>query len=211
MKDVKAPLIVSLLMLSLVFIAVFSCGCGESYTESQYQHNYSLSQQDIEFQKGANRPPTLQTLYSMAKIFISQGRLGDAEPLLLRVINLNPKFKPAYNDLAEIKIRKRRTDEAIKILSDALNKNGSDPTTLNNLGMCWMMRRNYEKGLQHFTEAAGLQPENTRYRANMAVALAFLERDDEALAIYKQILPEDQAKHNLESIQSARRSQKANN
>lgn len=213
MKDVKALLIVSLLILSLVFIAVFSFGCGESYTESQYQHqqNYSLSQQDIEFQQGANRPPTLQTLYSMAKIFISQGRLEDADPLLLRVINQNPEFMPAYNDLAEIKIRKRQTDEAIKILSDALNKNGSDPTILNNLGMCWMMRRNYEKALQHFTEAAGLQPENTRYRANMAVALAFLERDDEALAIYKQILPLDQAKHNLESIQRARRSQKANN
>jgi tetratricopeptide (TPR) repeat protein len=140
----------------------------------------------------------------MAKIFISQGRVKNAEPLLLRVINQNPKFKPAYNDLAEIKIMQRQTNEAIKILSDSLNKNGSDPTTLNNLGMCWMIKRNYEKALQHFTEAAGLQPENTRYRANMAVALAFLERDDEALAVYKQILPEDQAKHNLESIQKAR-------
>lgn len=213
MNHARAPFIVSLLMLALFFIAIFSFGCSESYTESQFQHNYyNLSQQDIEFQEGANRPPTLQTLYSMSKIFISQGRINDAEPLLLRVIDQNPKFMPAYNDLAEIKIRNRQIDDAIEILSSALAQDDSDPTTVNNLGMCWMIRRNYEEALLYFTKATGLKPENTRYRANMAVALAFLGRDDEALAIYKQILPEDQAEYNLGLIQKARRSvQKANN
>ena len=38
----------------------------------------------------------------------------------------------------------------------------------------------------------------------MAAALGFMGRDDEALALYRQILPGNQATHNLEIIQSAR-------
>jgi len=212
MKRFKAVFIVSILVIYLAFIAVFSCGCEESYAKSKKQNDYILSQRGIEFQEGADRPPTMKTLYSIAKIFIHQGRYNEAEVVLQKVINQNPKFMPAYNDLAEIKIRKRQTNEAIKILSKAVKKNSSDPQTLNNLGMCWIVRRKYEKALKIFTKAAGLAPENTRYRANMAVALGFLKRDEEALALYRQILPEEQANKNISIIRQARNSaSKTNN
>lgn len=204
MKVCKAVLTDSLLVLYLASIAVFSCGCDESYAKSKKQHDYVLSHKDVEFQQGADRQPTTKTLYSMAKIFIHQGRFNDAELLLQKVINQNPKFIPAYHDLAEIKIRNRRTNEAVKVLSHALKENSSDPKTLNNLGMCWMIRRDYEKALQMFTEAAGLEPENTRYRANMAATLGLMGRDEEALALYRQILPDKQANKNLTIIRQAR-------
>lgn len=70
--------------------------------------------------------------------------------------------------------------------------------------MCWMIRRDYEKALQMFTEAAGLEPENTRYRANMAATLGLMGRDEEALALYRQILPDKQANKNLTIIRQAR-------
>ena len=76
----------------------------------------------------------------MTKIFIHQRRFNDAELLLQKIISQNTKFIPAYHDLAEIKIRNRRTNEAVEILSQALKENSSDPKTLNNLGMCWMIR-----------------------------------------------------------------------
>ena len=204
MKVCKAVLTDSLLVLYLASIAVFLCGCGESYAKSKKQHDYVLSHKDVEFQQGADRQPTAKTLYSMAKIFIHQGRFNDAELLLQKVINQNPKFLPAYHDLAEIKIRNRRTNEAVEVLLHALKENSSDPKTLNNLGMCWMIRRDYEKALQMFTEAAGLEPENTRYRANMAATLGLMGRDEEALALYRQILPDKQANKNLTIIRQAR-------
>jgi tetratricopeptide (TPR) repeat protein len=73
-----------------------------------------------------------------------------------------------------------------------------------------MIKRRYEKALNYFTQAAGVIPQNTRYRANMAVALGFLGRDDEALALYRQILPENQAVRNLEIIRAARNSRPGN-
>ena len=205
---VRAPLLVFI----SAFIFLFLCGCEEPYTIGRQQHEYIRSQKEVEFQEGADKPPTIDTLYSLAKILIHQGRFNEAELLLTRVINKNPEFLPAYNDLAEIKIRSRRTSEAIEILSTAMKENKTDPTTINNLGMCWIIRRDYEKALEMFTEAAGLEPENTRYRANMALALGFMKRDDEALALYRQILPEEHAEENLHIIQQARnKPRKTNN
>jgi Flp pilus assembly protein TadD len=204
MKDCTNALTGLLFVLYLTSIAVLSCGCNESNIKSGKQHDYVSPYEDIEFQQGAERPPTAMTYYSMAKILIDQGRFNDAELLLQKVIDKAPKFLPAYNNLAEIYIRNRRTNEAVNILSRALNENDSDPKTINNLGMCWMMRKDYEQALQMFTKAAGLEPENTRYRANMAVALGLMGRDEEALALYRQILPEKQAIKNINIIRQAR-------
>jgi Flp pilus assembly protein TadD len=74
--------------------------------------------------------------------------------------------------------------------------------------MCWIIKRDYENALKMFTKAAGIMPENVKYRANMAVALGLMGRDDESLSLFYQVLPEDQAKYNLSILQEARSSEK---
>jgi hypothetical protein len=39
----------------------------------------------------------------------------------------------------------------------------------------------------------------------MAVALGLMGRDEEALALFKQILPEERAAHNVELLRQARK------
>jgi Flp pilus assembly protein TadD len=63
--------------------------------------------------------------------------------------------------------------------------------------MCWLIRKRYQRALDSFSKAAALVPENTRYRSNMATALALMGRYDEALSLYRQILPEQQARENV--------------
>jgi Flp pilus assembly protein TadD len=140
----------------------------------------------------------------LAEVLANQGKDANAEAVLRRLLKENPKFVPAYNSLAELKMRQRRIDQAIQTLRAGLSISPNDPVLINNLGMCWMLRQDYHKALDEFTNAAGLKPENARYRANMAVALAFLGRDEEALSLYKQILPEDEAKYNLSVMQRTR-------
>ena len=48
-----------------------------------------------------------------------------------------------------------------------------------------------------FTKAAGIMPENAKYRANMAVVLGLMGRDEEALSLFNQVLPADLANQNL--------------
>jgi Flp pilus assembly protein TadD len=199
-----------MLTMVMVCVAVFICGCNNEGTASKSKPFYSKSEADLAFDKGANQPPSIRTLYVMADIMVKQGREDQAEAVLTRLINEHPGFTPAYNSLAELKMRHRRTDEAVKILEKGLAVDSKDPVLLNNLGMCWMIKQKYEKALKYFTEAAGVNPESTRYRANMAVALGFMGRDNEALALYRQILSEKQAAHNLEIIQSARETHTGN-
>jgi Flp pilus assembly protein TadD len=144
-----------------------------------------------------DRPPTAQTLYVMADVMIAQGYDKRAETLLVRIGQEYPDFRPAYNTLAELQMRQRRIPEAMNTLEAGLKINPADAVLINNLGMCWLIRKDFQKALENFTQAAGLSPENTRYRSNMATALALMGRRDEALALYQQILPKEEALENI--------------
>jgi serine/threonine-protein kinase len=194
--------IVVLTLYTVVSLGLFSGGCAES-TSSGNDTDWVMDESELEFQLQSNNPPTAKTLCAMADILATQGRDSECEYVLKRIIQDNPKFLPAYNSLAELQMRQGRTNAAIETLQQALGINPDDTVLLNNLGMCWIVRRDYENALKMFTKAAGLMPENTKYRANMAVALGLMGRDDESLSLFKHVLPEDEANYNLSVLQKA--------
>jgi Flp pilus assembly protein TadD len=157
----------------------------------------SIQAPDPDFEKGANRPPTAKTLFAMADVLAAQGKDAEAEFVLRRFIREYPSFPQAYNSLAELQMRQRRIQEAIETISSGLAINPKDPVLLNNLGICWMVRRDNQNALEMFTKAAGIMPENARYRANMATVLGLMGRYEESLSLFRQILPEEQAQNNL--------------
>jgi len=195
--------VIPLLSCGVICVLCFG-GCSESAL-----NNSDLNNSDLEFQRQANRPPSAKTLYAMAEILATQGKDSQCEFVLKRIIREHPQFIPAYNSLAELQMRQRRLNEAIETISRGLRVSSGDPILLNNLGMCWIIRREYEKALEMFTMAAGILPENVRYRANMAVALGLMGRDEESLSLFKQVLPEEQANHNLDVLREARKSAKS--
>jgi serine/threonine-protein kinase len=148
-------------------------------------------------------PPTAKTLYAMAGILAAQGKDAECEFVLRRCVQEHAEFTPSYNSLAELQMRQGRIHEAINTLSQALKVRPRDPVLLNNIGMCLLLRKEYEPALQRFTDAAGLVPENERYRNNMATTLGLLGRHEESLALLQQILPRDQAENNAELLRKA--------
>ena len=206
MKNIFQAGSVSATLLALaVFISGFWLqGCNEAIKSKNIKKDNSNYNSDLAFEQGANQPPTVKTLYALADILSTQGKNVQAELVLKRIIQEHPEFLPAWNSLAELQMRQRHIDEAVNTLSTAQKINPKDPVLLNNMGMCYMIRQDYNKALEMFTATTGVKPENARYRANMAICLAFLGRDDEALSLYRQILPEKQAQHNLNIIRIAR-------
>jgi serine/threonine-protein kinase len=140
----------------------------------------------------------------MADILAAQGKDTECESVLLNCVRLHPDFAPAYNSLAELQMRQGRVHEAANVLSGALRRWPNDAVLLNNLGMCSLIRRDYEKALGYFTQAAAHAPRSEKYRANMATSLGMLGRDAEALALLRQILPEREAVHNADVLRRAR-------
>ncbi len=151
-----------------------------------------------------NRPPTLKTRYAMARLLAVQDRDDDAEAVLKQLLADSPDFMPAYCDLAEIQMRQQRLDDAVGTLRAGLVVDPHAAVLLNNLGFCRVMASDFARALDLFTEAAANMPQNTRYRANMALALGMLGRYDESLALEEQILGPAEAHHNLAVICAAR-------
>ncbi len=175
-------------------------GCSESASpraNTDWVQNDSLS----DFETQANRPPTAKTLWAMADILATQGKDSECEFVLKRIIHEHPAFLPAYNSLAELRMRQGQTKAAAQALQDGLNIEPKAPVLLNNLGMCWIILQDNETALEMFTKAAGIMPENCRYRANMAVVLGLMDRDEESLSLFKQVLPVDLANQNLAVLQ----------
>ncbi|MHC4681293.1 MAG: tetratricopeptide repeat protein [Planctomycetota bacterium] len=183
------------------------CGCSESAAPVPTTE-WAEGSSDLDFQAQADRPPTTKTLWAMAEILATQGKDSECEYVLKRIIQSDPEFLPAYNSLAELQMRQGNTRTAIQTLQDALRIAPEDPILLNNLGMCRLVRRDYENALRVFDKAAAIAPENMKYRANMAVALGLMGREEEALALFRQMLPEDQTVHNLSVLRAASKSEK---
>lgn len=185
-----------------VLCFVFLAGCSSSERLSPGKDARPNPTQE-RLPKPGDPPPSAKTLYSMADILATQGKESSCEFVLRRCISEYPRFVPAYNSLAELEMRQGRVNEAVADLSKALEIRPRDPVLLNNLGMCFLVRQEYAQALDQFTKAAGVVPENEKYRANMATALGLLGRNEEALALLQQVLPGESARNNAEVLRRA--------
>ena len=147
-----------------------------------------------------DRAPTAKTLYAMGDLLATQGKDRECEFILRRCIQSYPDFIPAYCSLAEYHLRHGQVDSAMELLLEAQKRSPRDTVVLNDLGMIHVIRKDYEKALQYFTQCAGIAPGTDRYRANMAMALGLLGRCDESKALYEQILPDELAQHNVDIL-----------
>lgn len=192
----------AILTLALAAAAFAVGGCGGN---SSGKINYSR-QADLEatWSAGAASPPSPQTLLAMAKIFAAKGRDPEAAFVLKKIMQEYPKFLPAYVEMAEVHMRSRQVESAIQVLSVGLKVSPDDPVLLNNIGMCWVVKGQYDLALSMFSRAAASRPGDSRHRANMALALGMLGRYEESLALYEQVLGPAEAHQNLSIICAAR-------
>lgn len=177
-------------------------GCGVQRQTVQYP-NWA----ETDFGSAAHRPPTAKTLYQMAKMLAARGRDVEAQTVLTTCLGRYPPFLPAYVEMADLHVRHRKFDAAIDILMQALERSPDDPIIHNNLGMCWLLRRDYEQSLAEFTKAAEASPDDARFRGNLALATGMLGLYEEALALYLQLVSPAQAHYNLALICEAREDQ----
>lgn len=157
-----------------------------------------------EFDASADKAPTPRTLYAMSRILVARGEHEKARYVLSRIIEQDPSFVPAYNELAESYMHEDRTGEAIQTLYAALDVAPDDAIVHNNLGLALLIRGDHAGAFDHFDRAVTLHEANARYRANRAAALALGGSYDAALADYLAVMAADEAHHNLAVIAEAR-------
>lgn len=160
--------------------------------------------EDEAFLAGVDRPATAGTLFVMARMLANQERTAEAELLLNRSIQQDPRYLASYNELAELHLRRQRVGDAVEVLMTGLAFDPNNGLLRNNLGMCWLVRGEHERALSEFTAAAAALPHDARPRANMATALGLLGRYEESLAAFAQVMSTAEAHYNLAILCEAR-------
>jgi Flp pilus assembly protein TadD len=155
---------------------------------------------DSAWEADPERAADATTLHSTARLYAAQNRQAEAESLLRRLLSSQPDFLPAYEELARLYVRQDLLDGAARALELGLERCSTDPVLLNDLGLVRLMERDLDAAAQAFTRAAAAAPDDARPRANLALALALAGRDSEALALWEQVLPPDEARANLDLV-----------
>lgn len=182
--------------LLLVVALVFSAGCATSGQSTRTDRD------DGERAPVLSEPEeaSAQTLYAMGRVLARRGKSDQAEVVFVKLINEYPSFPPGYCSLAELRAQQGRTDAAILVLQKAVELFPNDHILQNDLGVCLMLDSRFEEALAHFEQATLLEPREERYRANKALALALTGDDEAALTLYRAVVGEKDAQHNLELL-----------
>jgi tetratricopeptide (TPR) repeat protein len=176
-------------------------GCN-SYQKTQSYEPPAAT--DDDFSKGANRPPSPETLYRMSKILEAQHKDEQCESVLRNCIQRYPQYMPAYAELSQLQVRQRKVPAAMATLQQGLALQPKSAVLLNDMGMCHMLQGEYEGALEQFRAAHEAAPDDARYTANMALAAGMLGRYDEALDLYQQIEQPGPAHYNVAVVAEAR-------
>ncbi len=202
----RRPLRFAATLLCVVVVAGL-CACQQEKrnVETSDAHFSDSVVPADEFATGTNKPPSAQTLHSMARILVKQQKDDQAEYILKRSIKSYPEFLPAYSDLGALYMRQDRPDSAIEILNSARKIAPRDAVVLNNLGMCHMVKGDYAAALTAIEGACDADPKNARYQANRGTALGLLGHDAEAMDVFKKVLTPAEAHYNMAVILESRK------
>ncbi|MHC4996305.1 MAG: tetratricopeptide repeat protein, partial [Planctomycetota bacterium] len=189
---------------ALLIGAAALTGC-QSDTEASSEPSYQrITEAEREFIEGAKSPPTSRTLHAMARLLVVQGRTEEAAFIWQRILRDDPGYLPAHSELGNVYLRDGKLDEAIAILDAGHELSVADPVLINNLGVCWLLKDEYGKAYNYFTQAHDVAPTEARYQANRAVALSLMGEYDQALEFFNEVMSAGEAHYNVAVLAESR-------
>lgn len=108
---------------------------------------------------------------NLAMFYQSVGRTALVEPSLRDAIRRDPEFLPAQVLLAQWLDRHYRTDEARKLLQEAIEQHPASALLRHANGLALIRRGERKAALKELIEAARLEPDNVQFNYVLAVAL----------------------------------------
>ena len=146
-----------------LFLALMLLGGGCAPDASKVDSNRSY------FEGGALQAPNPSTVVMTGRVLRSQGRISEAEFVLRRVVSEHPEYAPGYSELAELLLKDGRSQETVILLEAGTALIPTSAMLHNDLGMCFVVSREFESARQEFLVATELAPEDAVYAANYAM------------------------------------------
>jgi len=183
---------------ALLATLIMAAGCatlGIPPTEGGFSPN--------EAQNAENLKPKARTLFVMGQMFAAKGKTAPAEQFFRQAIAEQEAFLPAYSDLAKLLVTSGKIDEALQIIENGLQHGPDSPVLLNNKGICLLLKKQYPDALATFQRAAAVSS-SPLYRANEALALGIIGKEQEARSAFTAIMSDRDAEHNIAIVRTMR-------
>ena len=130
----------------------------------------------------------IQQLIAQSIHHLENNSQAQAENLLLRVLQIEPKNLPALEILGLSKAQRGNYSDAINYLKKAVKINSQNPSTLFNLAKALADNGNYLESTAFFEKSLQLNRKDLSCLVSYAMTLEHLKKFDKALAIYNEIL-----------------------
>ena len=122
----------------------------------------------------------------LARLYRFENRHTDAEKVLRDVLRRDPGNGPALEQLSQLLIDEGRSQEAVKILSDAAGSSSS-PEVYDLLGDAYAQAKDYPKSEEAYRKAADEDPDDPAHLHGLAQALMEQNKYAEALEQFKKL------------------------
>src|SRR5262245_27222173 len=131
----------------------------------------------------------VRLLYAIALVRVVQGRDTESIGLFRRVVEINPRFVPALNNLAMLLAeRPNSRDEALRLIDEALAIAGKDPGLLDTKGAILLYSGRSREAVPLLESATRESQADPRHHFHLAVAYRDQGKTDEAKAQLKTAL-----------------------
>jgi tetratricopeptide (TPR) repeat protein len=131
----------------------------------------------------AERP---EAKVSLGTLYMDQGRSQDAELAYRKAIELQPRFIPAYVNMAHLLSGLKREHEAEGFLRSGLELNPKSADLEHALGLSLVRQKRLDEATAALATAADLAPENARYGYVYAVALQSTGKLEQAIHVLEE-------------------------
>ena len=134
-------------------------------------------------------PANLSALMYLGSLQRELGRTDEARNCFAKIIAIDPKFAPAYNDLAFIDAGiPGKLDQAWEYARKARGLLPDDPATADTLGWIEWRRGNFLQALPLLLESANRLPDNATVQHHLAMARYMMHQVPEAAAGFEKAL-----------------------
>lgn len=107
-----------------------------------------------------SNPKDKDAIYWKAYCFYKENNYVAAEQNYAIVLKLDPKYTPAYIDMANMNVKQKKFNEAIPYFNKAINLKDSISDLINSRGMCYYNADKIELSIKDFRRAIAIDPKN---------------------------------------------------
>lgn len=140
------------------------------------------------FEKSLRVKKTAATLFSLAYAYWRAGNTVMAKQYLDESLSLSPQYHKAHGLKGMIALLNGDLPQAIASFEALLEQKPQDITAANNLGLSYLLTRNYAQAFELFQSAAQTAPHNHTYQINMADAKNLAGEIENSRAIYQHVI-----------------------